>query len=213
MAVLLQIQIKIMVPSNLQISSIIWGILIFLEIINAANMVGTGILLNLKYHQAKGHLQPGHWILIYSGIGGLLETIWFGIEVIMIQKGFKFISTVNTMLHVTCLISLVIIFYGIASRLPEYGRWKVLFRFWALIFLFQLIFTLFAYIYPALFNRFSGEIWKILVLQILPIVFLAVIVILDLFRGLRRDWLHWLGVWTMILCDLASFISIYLAAR
>jgi hypothetical protein len=208
-AVLLSFNKSVMLPQKQQIPMIAWSASILIMILSAADIVGASILLNVRYHRIPGHFQPGHWILIYSGIAILGVIAWQSIVVLCVTHfGLSVMNyTAFKLLYIASVVVQVILFFWFASRIPEPGRWKLFFKFRAWLVIYLLIVYLLI-IGNVLFIRGSyySSMWPRLFFEELPTVILAWVAILDLIRGARRDWLHWLGVCNALLLNMCSFI-------
>ena len=141
MSVYMSIMVPLMVPPNQQFHWSVWSIGILFVILSAADIVGASILLNVMYHRTPGYFQPGHWILMYSGIAGLAEIIRDSIVVLCTRHfGLSIMSyTAFKMLYIACAVVQVIVFFWFASRIPERGRWKLFFKFRAWLVIYLLI--------------------------------------------------------------------------
>jgi hypothetical protein len=206
-AVLLSFNKSVMLPQNQQIPMSAWSASILIMILSAADIVGSSILLNVMYHGAPGHFQPGHWILICSGIAILGVSAWQSIVVLCITHfGLSVMSyTAFKLLYVASVVVHVILFFWFASRIPERGRWKLFFKFRAWLAIYLLIVYLLI-IGNVAFISYYTSMWPRLFFEELPTVILTWVAILDLIRGARRDWLHWLGVCNALLLNMCSFI-------
>jgi hypothetical protein len=179
-------------PFEMSYSLCIW---IFKVIINSAAITGAGIVLVAKYHGGKGYYQPGHFLLFYSSLvtlANLALSRLFSLSMNPVDNdllGFSpFIWTFPG----------VIIFFWIASKIPEQGRWKYMFRAWGWISLLIFVFGDIPYSYG---SRSQFLIFQMILFFIfmLPVAILLMVATLDLIRGSRRDWLHWLGIGVSVL--------------
>jgi hypothetical protein len=213
-AILMQAQTSIMAQLNQQIPFKSWVPVIIIMIVYAADVTGAGILLNIKCHRVKGRFQPGHWILFYSVVASLAAIILGSIVSIVVngtrQNAPGLIDTA-IIVHFTRMIAEVIAFLWFASELPEKGRWKILFQLWALITLFQLFVYSLSIMKLSTIPEFFYGTGSYVLFQKLPAILLLLVAILDLVRGARRDWLHWLGVCNMIFISLITFLFYWFA--
>jgi hypothetical protein len=172
---------------------------IFLEILNAAGLVGCGVLLSAKIRGMPGRLQPGHWLLFYGCLRLIEYRFQFPVqaEIALFLAGRVSPYTPGMVLFgISDKLLEIVAFLFFANLIPEHGRWRVFFRSWALaISLPSLLLFIVSWHSPDLFftppNR-DVELWcPLLTIQSLM---LGVVALLDLIRPSQRDWLHWLGI-------------------
>jgi hypothetical protein len=170
------------------------------SVIQAAALVGGGVFWMDRLRQKPGSLQPGHWILAINSFAIPAILLLFALNSCISHfsiQPFHFIHPIYALLML-----LQTLAYGWAAwRLPEYQRWK-----WGLGLLsleglgFSFVYFLISLQLIALAS-FAGVAMQIHYLfnamnffRYFVGAFLVVIMLVDLSRGFRRDWLHWLGV-------------------
>lgn len=157
---------------------------------HAAGLVGTAMLLLAKVRGLPGRFQPGHWLVLVTTVTWLVFRLIWLLSLLAMRAGFSdhFDTSWNLVLvGLTAVLSGGVYFYlTLASK--DGTRWKTCFGVLAVVdaiwgfsylgfFLFELSWLL----------SFFPLGWLIVGLTIL------VIVIVDLRRAPRREWLHWLG--------------------
>jgi hypothetical protein len=129
--------------------------------------------------------QPGHWLLVISGLTSLINWPLFLIAYHLFQSGranYLIYYRIPTMI-VFCLITA----YAM-SRLTGEPRWRRMFLIWILVNLLPIIG------YCCLDSIISSNWWIYTsVGVVIPLAFL-ITAILDKAAGARRDPLHWAGV-------------------
>ena len=185
----------------------------------AAGLVGTGILLLAKIRRLRGRFQPGHWLL-------LISTLIWAPSLLVPWALFLLIGTpdsvdtpsASSLVWISRTWNLVttstsFAAYFFATFVCKAGnRWRICF---AVLAAFGLMQT-FRYV-GALFS--VSLFWWTKPLQYRSLIVGAVLlmaVLIDLRRGPRRDWLHWLGVAiiaTGVLLSVAWWVWSTFAAR
>jgi hypothetical protein len=173
------------------------------EIVSAAILAGGAVFWIDRSRGKPGKIQPGHWIVAINSLGIpcylLLQSLipWLG-------EGVLFSCYAILSLFIASAF-----FWG-ALRLPRPSRWK-----WALGFSgaehlgYALSSSTLILIssYPNFRDilaqvglaRFSHQMDTLLYCLTAAIaVFLVLVNVVDLCKGIRRDWLHWLGAVTTI---------------
>ncbi len=174
---------------------------------HAAVFVAAGILVLCKFRRVPGRLQPGHWLLLITTVSFLLSYatnfVCFFVDRFLEPSIDFFPLSIFSLMYAVMgwfrwIVAAVYVILAVRSR--EARRWKV------------------AYGTVAATNGITGaglamnalfHTW--LLTACFPICFcilagvLLVVVILDVRRGSRRDWLHWFG---MIYVGVAAFLSI-----
>ena len=157
---------------------------------HAAGLVGTAILFLAKVRGLPGRFQPGHWLVLVASVTWLVfQLIWF-LQVLAMRAGFYDHfgpSWILVLVGLTAVLCGGVYFYlTLASK--DGRRWKTCFGvlavvdvMWGLSFLgfcvLDMPWLLNSYVFGSLIEGSTT----------------LVIVIVDLRRGPRRDWLHWLG--------------------
>jgi hypothetical protein len=181
----------------------------FYTIFRAAGLVGAGVLINTKRRQSLCFFQPAHWLLLYISLATMVNLVYV-IALRFILTGIygypiTIISLCELVFQVFCL-------FWIASRIREPGRWKNFYKFWAWFIIGSIILSLFIYLISSLFwyqsmqARFIAIIAKN-IYELVPLIFLVTVAGLDLSRGERRDWLHWLAVFIFVSENLILIVS------
>ncbi len=156
---------------------------------HAAGIVGSGVLLLARIRRLPGQFQPGHWLVIIETLTALLWFSSWGLCVVLaettgVTRGAS-ISVVYGLAGILC--SGGYFYAAVAFRGGK--RWKICLGVLAGVGLMRgLWYVGIAVLGP---TRWSFDFplgWLIVG------VFLLVAVVVDLCGGLRRDWLHWLGV-------------------
>lgn len=203
-AVLFKVYVAFAPNKPLEMNYNLW-IWMFKTIANSAAVIDAGILLVAKYRDPKRYFQPGHFLLFCSCLATLENLLIVSLLVLFISEPFAWNPINISFLTLSSLskifIDLVVLLW-FALRIPVKGRWKYMFQFWGGIDLLYLVlaFASLRMVSNTIFISTSTPLSYplvfpgILLFFILPNVFLAIAAILDLMRGPRRDWLHWLGV-------------------
>jgi hypothetical protein len=184
-------------------------------IVTAALLVGGFVFWLDRYHRKPGYLQPGHWIV---GIDGLLELeslIFSTIFLLGIAKINQVQMSMSTVMMAFAIFNMLIrisAFFFAAWRLPERWRWK-----WVLgieAFSVVLVLSVLSVFFvsrnaiPVGVIRFCFSYFDFPLASIIVIA-----IVIDLAKGLRRDWLHWLGaVYPLVLFAMkiaSQLISFY----
>jgi hypothetical protein len=175
-------------------------------VVLAAGLVGSGVLWRVKCWSVVRRLQPGHWIVL---IGTLDSTLWW----LVWRPVFLLLVPHHQMMLSAYLLSLTVLGLPVAAafiyatiRLNDARSWKILLGSKAvgegaaaltagLSLLFQLAFHTENARYSIVTVIDNATIfWSALCL-----VALLVAVVLDIARRASRDWLHWLGVATLVM--------------
>ncbi len=162
-------------------------------IVKAAGFIGAYVLLRAIIRHTPGCLQPGHCMLLF----GFVETLgtiinWIVYNSLQTSFGPLVLAVVITICESAA-------YFWCALRIPERGRWKLFFRLWAvavslpavLVFIEFLCHQMITGLSP--FSRFP-RIAAFFIILIMPLIILFIVLLIDIIRGCRRDWLHWLGV-------------------
>ncbi len=157
----------------------------------AAALVGACILLLAKIRRLPGRFQPGHWLLLITALTSLLNLSVWGLYVAAQAAGFGDYSSLHWFLMVYGLVWVIqagMYFYaGRASR--DCRRWKVCFAVMAFLSLVRGLWYVGVFLLDSPLSSFSFPLGKLILGPVL-----LVVVIVDVRRGPRRDWLHGLGV-------------------
>jgi hypothetical protein len=218
-AVLLGIYEYLYLGRSRQPVTFVTWLIMFSRNLQAAALVGAGVAINAKIHQPWRHFQPGHWLLLYLGLTTLLTLVsrlferLAGLDAYAIPHEYfsPIVSSGKTLLE-------MVIFFWIAWQIPEPGRWKNFFKFWAWCIIASLVLYLFFYLVFGLWRQgplapvrvgatppptsLTPPLWQFIVAAsvmgytryLLPMLFLMVVVVMDARRKRKRDWLHWFGV-------------------
>jgi hypothetical protein len=198
-AVLFKYDVSRLPPNHIFVFKIGRIIGVVLEILNAAGLVGFGVLLLAKIRRIPGHFQPGHWLLLYACLKIIELKFTFPLQTAlsMYLMGTSSPFTSNMAFFAICngLIEIAA-FLLFASLIPEHGRWRVFFRLWALGISLPLLLAFIIFLcYPNyLFNIRIHVIEPEDLFLIIQSLLLLVFTILDLICHPKRDWLHWLGI-------------------
>jgi len=168
--------------------------------VHAAGIVGVSVLLLGRVRGATGRLQPGHWIVAIDTVAFLVVHSWWALYTaarasgIIERNTFGFGSGFIWFYLPFGVISLLrAATYGAtATGLRDARRWRVLFATLAVVGLIVSLIQI-----AASFSRGRFGLFGLTNLPLWPLIIAAVLiptVVLDLRRGPRRDWLHWLGI-------------------
>ncbi len=176
----------------------------------AACLIASGVLIRSVGFRMLDRLQPGHWIVLFVAINGILQ--WIARP--FLSLGFAYPSTYDwaQRTYVTISWSSLLVagalFAFAAVRLRDTKLWKALLALGsATVFIFFLpslaiafsvttafdyrrIYEWFAWCWPPILIVFGG----------------AIAIVMDWRRQVIRDWLHWLGVSLCILAILTDLI-------
>jgi hypothetical protein len=199
-AILFKINMAFAPDKPVEMSYALW-IWIFGVITNSAAITGMGIVLVAKYYGVKGYFQPGHILLFYSSfatLANLALSRLFSLSTNSVDIDFFGFSTFLWTFPG------VVVFFWIASKIPEQGRWRFMFRAWGWIYLLNFVFGDVVYSFGA---RSQFVLFQGILLFMLPAAILIIAATLDLIRSSQRDWLHWLGVCVIVLSSIWAPIS------
>jgi hypothetical protein len=183
----------------------------------AACLVASGILIRSGCFRMFSRLQPGHWIVLVLGAGGLLRCIVRQFELRMVyHSSHGWMHALDaTLWGETLAVAAMFAFAAICVR--DAKQWKVLLvsgsayaLFWAIPLLTKVgVFRQsrsFTEVASAIVQvwRWSYPWWP----AILVVIALAAVFI-DWPRRATRDWVHWLGVSLWTLGNLAT-LCLYL---
>jgi hypothetical protein len=135
-AVLFQINMVLAPGRPVEVNYALWS-WIFRVIIQSAAITGAGIVLVAKYYGGKSYFQPGHFLLFFSSFVtfvNLALSRFFSLSTNTIDSDlFGFSTFLWTFPG-------ILIFFWIASKIPEQGRWKNMFRAWGWLYLLNFVF-------------------------------------------------------------------------
>jgi hypothetical protein len=208
---------KIKLPDHLILSYKLFEALRTIGV--AAIVTGGFVFWGDRFRRKPGKIQPGHWIVAIYFLA-IPEELYFRYLIFCMQSGSRLLQFSSFLFCYNFVWALLISFafgWGML-RLPGPRRWK-----WGLGLLGA------EYLAKALI---TGGIWLILtspfreMLQLVNpgtlitttntlstyfgfavSVFLLLVNIVDVVKGLRRDWLHWLGAITPIISVLLPVIG------
>jgi hypothetical protein len=185
---------------------------------NGAGVVGACVLLLGKLRRAPGRLQPGHCCtLIETTTFVLILTVWFGH--VMIRKlglqdsqYYLFDSEAWILLGYGGILVIRAVAYLVATvLLRDARRWRVTLGALSAVSLMAGLGWIGGFFHNWLLSVAAIPLWRLIGGGVL-----LVTVLLDLRRGSRRDWLHWLGVaiiFVDVLVSLAWMVWSVLATR
>ena len=162
--------------------------------VNAAGIVGISVLLLGKARAATGRLQPGHWILAIDTIAFVMIYSWWALyataraaEIIEPEISSDFLWFYLPFGAISLLRAAT---YGVTAAIQrDARRWKVLLATLAVVGLIVSLIQITACFSSFLFALVNLPLWSLIVAAVL-----IPTIVLDLRRGPRRDWLHWLGI-------------------
>ncbi|MBN2294966.1 MAG: hypothetical protein JXM70_21235 [Pirellulales bacterium] len=166
----------------------------------SAGLVGSGIIILAKIRGAKGRLQPGHWLLIAYTLSNVIQMGYTQVIMYLTQLNQKVgsgsvdLKTISWLAMAISLFNLIVptaIWLWAAFRSKGGWHWTT-----ALCLLPVTKFVM-AGLRIVLARLFSPQSFVLISSLIsfavnIPIIIAAVSV--DLFKGERRDWLHWTGI-------------------
>jgi len=174
------------------------GLAIFRQVVyfiystaHAAGFVGACVLLLAKIRRLPGRLQPGHWLLLIAALMSLLSLSIEALDILAGAAGFDGYSVLTWYLAGLGLVEILCAgLYLYATLKSKQGkRWRVCFASLAVVNSIQGLLYLGASLLDTPASLTFSPFWSLIVGPVL-----LVTVVLDLRRGPRRDWLHWLGV-------------------
>jgi hypothetical protein len=171
------------------------------DILRAAILVGGVVFWLDRIRQKPGKIQPGHWIVGIESLRTLSIVLmdW-------LHNTPYFSSYLVYFLYYTLTTLLVSLAFGWgALRLPEPSRWK-----WALgMFGLDRLYLALNNVVVCFFTPPFILDWPLIksYIQYSVAAFFILVVLIDLVKGLRRDWLHWLGAVSPIVSLLMTIAS------
>ncbi len=169
---------------------------------SGAGIVGAFVLLLGKLRRVPGRLQPGHCCTLIETVTFLLfMTAWLS-HVLVRELGlqdsdyFPF-DTDNWILlaYGSVLIAKAVAYLVTTVLLRDARRWRVMLGTLSAVYMVTGIGWIGGFFHIPLMSIAAVPLWPLITGGVL-----LVTVLLDLRRGPRRDWLHWLGV-AMIVTD------------
>jgi hypothetical protein len=161
-------------------------------ILDAAILTGGLVFWSDRFRCKSGRIQPGHWIVAIACfavmgnlLGGLVIDIW---ERYTSHSIFWIVR-----LYYPSYWLLMSLAYGWAAfRLREPNLWKCAL---GLLSLQNMVFAISSLIFSfSLAIKVMENAAAVQEYAMYPVAaFLVIVICCDLFKGLRRDWLHWLG--------------------
>ena len=160
--------------------------------VGAAGFVGAAILLMTKIRRTPGNFQPGHWILLVNApvmlmyyLSFMLLAVWGRLE----DRPVDFAWHLGTIALLSLLHAGGYIVAIWKARAPR--RWKAYFLLLVLVLLLQSL----IYLVVALTDRSILLSWGwSMVWSAIGGISLLTVVLFDLLKRTRRDWVHWTGV-------------------
>ena len=158
--------------------------------VGAAGLVGAAVLLMTKIRRTPGNFQPGHWILLINSAAMLMSYLNWSLLVLLRELHpadftWHFLSyALIGLFHAGGY--LVATWQATAPR-----RWKAYFLLRVLVLLLQSLALVVAALIDEYYLLSRG--WSLVWSASVGIGLLAV-VLFDLMKQARRDWLHWTGV-------------------
>jgi hypothetical protein len=173
------------------------------QILCSAILVAGFVFSIDRCRRKSGKIQPGHWIIGIQSIEFPAFILLSSLTRIFFYEG---IFRISTPIYAGIMLLVSIAYFWGAIGLPEPRRWKFglgllgleIFGYCLLFFGYSLFtnpIILFRYIEPII-NYFEYGVTA----------FLVIVVIIDLLKGMRRDWLHWLGAVTPIVVAIISIV-------
>ena len=159
---------------------------------HAAGIVGSGVLLLAMIRRLPGRFQPGHWLVLIETLTALLWLLSWGLCVVLpettgVTRGalFPWILVVDGLVAILC--SGGYFYAAVAFRGDK--RWKICLGVLAGV-------GLVGGLWYVGINVLGSPRWSFdfPLGSLIVGLSLLVAVVVDLCRGPRRDWLHWLGV-------------------
>ena len=157
---------------------------------HAAELVGTAVLLLAKSRGLPGRFQPGHWLVLVATVTWLLFGLILFLWLLAVRAGFSDYSTTSWFLVLGGLTAVLCggVYFYLTLASKDGRRWKTCFGVLAVAELMRGL--------SCLGSSLFGMSWLLdfFVLGCLIVTpTILVIVVVDLRRGPRRDWLHWVG--------------------
>ena len=162
--------------------------------LQGAGVAAVGLMMWRRFRGGRQFpRQPGHWLLVISGLMALLNWPVYLITYQLFQSGRSTYLIFSRVL-------LMFVFYALAAyamtRLPSERRWRKMFLIWVLANMAILLglCCLGGAIAPATYSTYRwNQVLEMTIGVALPVAFL-VTGILDIATGAKRDHLHWAGV-------------------
>ena len=156
-----------------------------------AALVGACVLLLAKIRRLPGRFQPGHWLLLITALTTLLSLSVSALYALARAADLADYSSLRWYFMAYGLVWVIQAgMYFYAGRPSRGGRrWSICFAVLALVALVRGLWHVGNSLLDFLGSPFSFPLETLIVAPVL-----LVVVLVDLRRGPRRDWLHWLGV-------------------
>lgn len=171
-------------------------------------LAGLFWLLDWRRRRGRFHLQPGHWLIIFSGVTllvtsatqlllrSLISNNWPNNDAIALMMGPSVLQLVVSLF----VLGLAVVWTG--------GVWRCLMVSLLLKSVLDSLLTILV-LNGTSWSYLNWLYYAALVFQIVPILLLIAAVIRDFFRKHRRDWIHYCGVILPVASLLAQVGTIF----
>ena len=177
----------------------------------AAGVVGTSVIFRACLRGVPGRLQAGHWMLVTATVVTVFALpFWLVIpiaETYLDSEFSSFIFYSDIAVQSAAALLEAVLWLLATIRMREAFRWKALLGFFVVRDATLCIIYLGAIFSYSLFDLASLPVGAAIGLLALPLV-----VLIDLWHCVQRDWLHWLGVAIIITFEVLS-IAQFLAMK
>jgi hypothetical protein len=174
-------------------------------IVWASALVGSGVLIRLRFYTMLTRLQPGHWLVLIATLEFVVLLVTLSIYWLL--KSVEGVGMTAWILIVQALMSSLVAAPAVLAfvKLRDTKRWKIFMGVKAVAAVatvaLTVLFTINVFFRTSLYSPGgSSFLWMNAISVCMGICYVAVFIMfvvavaLDLWRRAARDWLHWLGV-------------------
>ncbi len=177
----------------------------FFSLTRAFGLAAIFWLLDWRRRKGRFVLQPGHWLLIGSGLNTLVTSL---AELVLFSH-IDFDQIVNSrwaMVVFGAVGPMALVLVLSVAFQKSHGPWKWFFGVTALKFLFDLISVLFVALslFLTVFNSFYMIHVGMIVCATLAF---GSAIIADFMKKNRRDWIHYCGLWMVLMLAISTVAS------
>ena len=180
------------------------------DILGAALVVGGALLAIDLFRRKQGVFQPGHWLVVINASIFLLGLVVNSTMLLFVSERSSLFPFLMLNVAVSTIVLLVYfrVFFSLARQFP----WQIAILLFAVQeFLKATHIAFLAFVPNWTLNTFLISQW----FKVPVALFILLVMGIDIARGFRRDWLHWLGavcVASDLLLDILWFITTHYVA-
>ena len=170
-----------------------------------AGIVGVAVIFRAKSRGEAGRLQPGHWLVLLctlATVGSWLARAVLTITLQESQHDPDFLPYTYLLVLGIFSMAVAIGFLLVGRSLHDARRWKLSFRIVGITAMLRSCLELIDVVTRTVFAVAGQAVWSLVVGMVL-----ALTALLDLHRGTRRDWVHWLGIAVVVGRAFFFFVS------